>query len=184
MEQSKKIRLIVIHWIAITTVKMCEPDFGFYYPGCDLRSLVHVRTWKECGRICASTPGCLYWTWAHASSSYKPLNCWLKNRLCRSKASPNFISGTRSCPPHTLPCCQPKFGLNYPGCDMKQYNLIPTWKECARLCNRPNGCKYWTWTSIGHSLPHSCWLKNSSCTGKPIARIISGKKYISTYGCD
>ena len=104
--------------IAFRTAELCEPDFGTDYGGCDLKQYQNVRSWKECSRICSYTPSCLYWTWAHPDSTYRPLTCWLKNRKCRGSPAANFVSGDTRCTKtsmHSLKsACLPKFGLDYP----------------------------------------------------------------------
>lgn len=37
------------------TVKLCEPDSGTDYTGCDIKLFEEVRSWKECIKICFYT---------------------------------------------------------------------------------------------------------------------------------
>ena len=171
--------LIILLSIAFMIVETCEPDFGTDYRGCDLKQYHNVESWKECSRICSYTTSCLYWTWAHPDSTFMPLTCWLKNRKCRGTPAANFISGDTSCT-QTLThlsksACHPKYGFDYPGCDMKRIPNVDNWRKCSKLCLFTQGCKQWTWAHRGYRpYPHSCWLKNKICPGKPYSVVISG----------
>ena len=171
--------LITLLSIAYRTIELCEPDFGTDYRGCDLKQYLKVRSWKECSRICSYTPSCLYWTWAHHDSTYRPLTCWLKNRKCSGGPAAKFLSGDTRCTNtsmHSLKsACLPKFGLDYPGCDMKRVPNVNNWRECSKLCLFTQGCRQWTWAHKGYQpYPHSCFLKNKICAAKPLSFVISG----------
>lgn len=165
--------------IKIALVRPCEPDFGTDYPGCDIKQKHDVQSWKECSRICSYTTNCKYWTWAHADSTVSPLTCWLKHSKCPIKLSSNLVSGDTNCPTKSLSSlksfCLPKYGLDFPGCDMKSVQKIKDWRECSLLCLFTQGCKQWTWSHKGFAqAPHNCWLKNKICVGKPLSYVISG----------
>ena len=35
----------------------------------------------------------------------------------------------------TVELCEPDFGTDYRGCDLKQYQNVRSWKECSRICS-------------------------------------------------
>ena len=128
--------------IAFRTAESCEPDFGTEYNGCGFKQYQEIRSWKECSRICSYTPSCQYWTWAHFGSTYMPLTCFLKNRKCRQSPSVNFVSGDTSCAKTSAftTLCLPKYGVDYPGCDMMRVVNVYSWRECSKFCLITQGC--------------------------------------------
>ena len=161
------------------TVELCEPDFGTNYPRCDLKQQHNIRNWQKCSKICSVTPSCHYWTWAHSDSTYKPLTCFLKKSKCRAYHDASFVSGDTSCTNTAIDlpksACLPKYGLNYPGCDIKRVPNTKTWRDCSKLCFFTQGCRQWTWEHKGsRPYAHSCWLKNNICPSKRNSFVISG----------
>lgn len=96
------ILLTVILLIAVTLVQTCEPDCGTNYHSCDIKQHTNVGIWQENSRICSYTTRCKYWTWIHADSSIRPLQCWLKHDKCTVKVSANHVSGDANCPGKSL----------------------------------------------------------------------------------
>ena len=125
--------------ITIALVGSCEPYFGTNYTGFDIKQKHNVTSWKECSRIYSYTTNCKYWTWAHADSTVLPLTCCLKHSKCTKKLSSNLVSGDTNCPIKSS--CLPKYGLDFPGCDMKNVQNIKDWRECSMLCLFTQGCK-------------------------------------------
>ena len=71
--------------------------------------------------------------------------------------------------------CEPDFGTDYPGCDIKQKHDVHSWKECSRICSYTTNCKYWTWAHADSTVsPLTCWLKHSKCPIKLSSNLVSG----------
>ena len=172
-----KVLLTTLFSTAFGTAELCEPDFGTNYTGCDLTLFQEIRSWKECRKICFYTESCVYWTWTQSDSNYRPLTCFLKNKKCRGRPDANSVSGDVTCTKRSVfsTSCLPKYGVDYPGCDMMRLANVYSWRECSRFCLITQGCRQWTWFHKGHrSYPHSCLLKNKTCSAKPLSFAISG----------
>ena len=102
MTMEFNILLTVILLIAATIVQTCEPDFRINYYSCDIKQHTNFENWQESSRICSYTTRCKYWTWVHADSSIRPLQCWLKHDKCTVKVSANHVSGDINCPGKSL----------------------------------------------------------------------------------
>lgn len=120
---------------------------------------------------------CIYQTWTHADSTYRPLTCFLKNKKCCGRPYANSVSGYTTCTKTSvfLTSCLPKYGTDYPGCNMRRVLNVCSWREYSNFCLITQGCRQWTWFQKGHqSYPHSCLLKNKICAAKPLLSAISG----------
>ena len=53
--------------------------------------LVRIEAWEDCGRICADTSNCRYWSWG---GNY----CYLYESSADLNITPGFISGEKGCP--------------------------------------------------------------------------------------
>ena len=57
-----------------------------------LDSVPYVTSWEDCGRICALTTNCNFWSW------YEGEECFLYETDTGLEFSVSFISGERGCP--------------------------------------------------------------------------------------
>ena len=54
----------------------------------------YVASWEDCGRICADTFNCKYWSWGTTSNNF----CYLYESSADLNITPGFISGEKGCP--------------------------------------------------------------------------------------
>ena len=75
----------------------------------------------------------------------------------------------------TVELCEPDFGTNYPGCDVKHHQDISSWQKCSKICSVTPSCHYWSWEHSDSTVkPLTCWLKHSKCTAYHDALVVSG----------
>lgn len=128
----------------------CSIEAGIEYLGNDIRSVIG-RPMSACCDECASTTGCVLWSWNAAADG----TCWLKSGKYRSRYSSDFWSATLTTnnPEST---CQLQQDIDYIDHDIAS---VPANAPCAccDLCRAYVGCKAFAWNGFNGG---TCWLKN------------------------
>merc|ERR1712215_327232 len=73
------------------------PEAGIDFYGNDVGLHLDVKSWADCGRICAATTGCNFWTWHISDGSNKANDCYLKSSDSGADEYSQSISGPRGC---------------------------------------------------------------------------------------
>merc|ERR1712010_85356 len=76
----------------------------------------------------------------------------------------------------------PEYALDLSGHDITQYENIPSWQECGRLCHVHKTCSHWTWNHPRSTyVPWRCLLKSGDGGSYNNGNGISGAE--SCYTC-
>ena len=71
-----------------------EADVAMGVTGTWFQYVPYVASWEDCGRICALTTVCKYWTWGKVAGSY----CYLYDNDYGIYLDSNYVSGEFGCP--------------------------------------------------------------------------------------
>ena len=69
------------------------PEADTSYGGDYFQYVPYVVSWEDCGRICALTTACNFWSW-----STNTFNCFLYETITDGILDDILISGERGCP--------------------------------------------------------------------------------------
>ena len=76
----------------------CPEDNLWYGSGLWSDRIQDVASWEDCGRICALTPICNFWSWNVDDNTNDGHGCLLYETNAGSEDKDNFMSGERGCP--------------------------------------------------------------------------------------
>ena len=79
-----------------------EPDVFFGSSPNWFNYMTYVASWEDCGRACATTSNCNFWTW-DMDNMYEDIDCLLYETDTGLHHDDHYISGERGCP-EDQPC--------------------------------------------------------------------------------
>ncbi|KAJ1567745.1 hypothetical protein HK405_004929 [Cladochytrium tenue] len=139
------------------------------WTGGDLTS-VSGKAGADCGGLCLSTSGCVYFTW----SSYNSGTCWLK-----SSSASALVSGSGTVCGRVIQDANGRLDWAAgnagqvswaSGCDWSGGDLTSVsgkaGEDCGALCLATSGCTKFSWTSYNSG---TCWLKGSSASASVVS---------------
>ena len=92
-------KILLLVFLALTSAFEVEsgfecPEFDLLYGGPDYHFLeiYNVVTWEDCGRICALTTNCNFWSYQYTNK------CFLYEDDTGIQYNADYISGERGCP--------------------------------------------------------------------------------------
>merc|ERR1712037_278411 len=66
----------------------------------------------------------------------------------------------------------PMYDIDFYANDLHVFHGIPSWQECAQICNiaSTSNCKFWSWEATA-----GCHLKSTDAGMRPFAGVVSGQ---------